>query len=66
MFIASKGRDAMLGYKAALDWLVANDDNDWVESRGYLSVTASLVADIYGKSDDKVRQDLEKRLASRK
>lgn len=50
----------MLGYKAALQWLLDNDDCHWLDDDAGLSVTASLVADIYGKTDAKVRLDLRK------
>lgn len=54
----------MLGYKAALQWLIDNDDCYYLdEEDSGLSVAASLVADIYGKSDEKVRADLIKRRA---
>lgn len=52
-----------IGYRAAIQWLVDNDDTEWVmqdEDQGAcLSVTAALVADIYGVDDVKVRRDLK-------
>lgn len=49
-----------LGYRAALRWLILNDDCHWLEEeRSALSVSASLVADIYEKPDGKVRRDLQ-------
>lgn len=50
-----------IGYRQALVWLVLNDDTEWLEDEnGSLSVTAALVADIYGKSDSQVTDDLRK------
>lgn len=46
-----------ISYKAALQWIVANDDTEWLPE-GPISVTATLVADIYGKDEDVVRRDL--------
>lgn len=54
-----------LGYKAALQWLIDNDDTERLDDEfGCISVTASLVADIYGKTDEKVTEDLRKRKAA--
>jgi hypothetical protein len=44
-------------YKQAIQWMVDNDDTDWVEADPQ-SVTAALVADLFGKEDDQVRLDL--------
>lgn len=50
-----------IGYREALAWLIANDDTEWLtDEYGSLSVTAALVADIYGKSDSQVTDDLRK------
>lgn len=52
----------MRGYRYALQWLVDNDDCHYLddpEDTG-LSVTASMVADIYEKPDDKVREDIKR------
>jgi hypothetical protein len=47
-------------YKAAIWWLAANDDCDWLEDKeaGSLSVSASLVADMFGVEDERVTRDL--------
>jgi hypothetical protein len=51
-----------MGYKAALQWLLDNDDTEWLDDEfGSISVTACLVADIYNKDQDKVIADLRKR-----
>lgn len=51
----------MLGYKAALQWVVDNDDTEWLTSEyGSPSVTAVFLADIYERSIDKVVRDLRK------
>lgn len=48
----------MASYKQAIQWLVDNDDTEWVVEEGYLSVTACLVADLFDKDSIKVRIDL--------
>jgi hypothetical protein len=52
-------------YKAAIAWLAANDDCYWLgdsdEGRA-ISVTASLVADLWGKPDKKIEIDLAKHI----
>lgn len=51
----------MIGYRAALDWIILNDDIEWLEDEdGVISVTAVMVADIYNKNPDKVVTDLKK------
>jgi len=46
-------------YKNAIGWIVLEDDTDWLDEEGSSpSVTACLVADIFGKSVDQVRKDL--------
>lgn len=47
-------------YRAAILWMAENDDTDWVDNGGPGSVTAALVADLFGKDDAKVRADLAK------
>ena len=54
-------------YREAIEWLARNDDNEWVkadpeEGGGALSVTASLVADMFGIDDERVRKDLTRKL----
>jgi hypothetical protein len=53
----------MARYKDAIQWMVANDDTEWCRNGDPLSVTACLVADLFGKDDDQVRKDLERALA---
>jgi hypothetical protein len=54
-------RHTALPYKDALKWLIDNDDCHWLDEDGSASsVTASLVADIYGYTDQVVRADLTK------
>lgn len=53
-----------LGYKAALRWLLENDDCSWLdgtdaEGRG-APIAAWLLADIYGQSIGKVALDMLK------
>lgn len=48
-------------YRKAIQWIVDNDDTEWLdEVPQILSVTASLVADIFDKSEDRVIADLLK------
>ena len=48
-------------YKEALQWLIDNDDTEFLlECNGSLSVSASLIADIYRKVDAQVWEDLYK------
>ena len=54
-----------MGYKEAIEWLLNNDDMDWIrdEEYGSPSVAACLVADIYqAGSTEKVTADLKKKL----
>lgn len=54
-----------MGYKEALDWLLNNDDTDWLddEETGSPSVSACLVADIYqGGDTEKVTRDLKRKI----
>lgn len=42
-------------FKAAIAWLDENDDTDWVvDDPQTPSVTACLVADMFGKTDSEV------------
>lgn len=56
---------ARASYKAAIRWMADNDDTDWTRhdpgsGPGALSVTAALVADLFGKEDEAVRADLKR------
>ncbi len=50
----------MARYKEAIEWIAANDDTEFLDDgeAGHLSVTASLVVDLWGKDYDQVRKDL--------
>lgn len=56
-------------YRRALTWIVENDDTEWIEpdDNGQVipSVTASLVADLFGHSDEKVVRDLQREMRKR-
>lgn len=53
----------MARYADAIYWIASNDDTDWVTSgHDCPSVTASLVADLFGKDDATVRADIEREL----
>lgn len=50
-----------LGYKQAINWIVMNDDTEWLDDECPIpSVTACLVADLYGVDIEKVIKDLKK------
>jgi hypothetical protein len=50
-------------YARAIEWIAGNDDNEWLRNeRPALSVTAALVADLYGKPEDVLRRDLMREL----
>lgn len=53
-------------FRAAITWIAENDDTDWVgSSRGEdepLSVTAALVADLFGADDDRVANAIRRKL----
>lgn len=47
-------------YREALDWIAANDDTEFMNDGddAPLSVTASLVQDLWDKDDATIRHDL--------
>lgn len=48
-----------MGYRAAREWLILNDDTEWLLIAEKIpSVTACLIADIYGKDIETVIADL--------
>lgn len=51
----------MASYRQAIKWMARNDDTEWVLDEP-LSVTAALIADLFGKTDEQVRCDLIKAL----
>lgn len=48
----------MSSYRQAIQWMVDNDDVAWAETGDPQSVTAALVADLFAKPDDLVREDI--------
>lgn len=53
----------MARYKDAIEWIAANDDTEWARypadtAMGSESVTAAMVADIFGKTTEQVRADI--------
>jgi hypothetical protein len=50
------------GYRAALDWIARNDDCEWLKlgEQVPLSVTAALVADLFGVDDKRIVRDLQR------
>lgn len=54
-------------YNRAIHWMVDNDDTEWTkDEEPMLSVTAALVADLFGKTDETVTKDLRRALKARK
>lgn len=53
-------------YRKALIWLAINDDCYWLADgvNAPLSVSASMVADLFGIEDAKVKADLRRTLAA--
>ena len=47
-------------YKQAISWIVLNDDTSDIEQTGIGTVTMALVADIFGKDDEKVMADIKR------
>ena len=49
-------------YSRAIRWIVLNDDCEWLldKDRPAVSVTAALVADMFGKTDEEVMAALRK------
>ena len=56
----TKKRRTPASYQQALEWIVLNDDTEWLESENepIISVTASLVADLYGRTEEEIIADL--------
>ena len=53
----------MTKYQIAIAWIATNDDTDWLlEDEPIISVTACLVADLFGRTDAQVIRDLRKEL----
>lgn len=54
------------GYREAIEWMASNDDCYWLgdyDAHGpILSVSASLVRDLWGVTDDKLLADLRRAL----
>ena len=56
-------------YGAAVAWIAENDDTDWLDDGGtelIPSVTASLVADIFGRDVEEVAADIRRALRHRR
>lgn len=52
-------RRTAIPYKAAIQWMVDNDDTYWAkDDEPIISVTACLIADIYGRTNEEVIADL--------
>lgn len=54
----------MARYRDAINWIAWNDETSWLtDPNGSTSVTAALVADLFGKDDAIVSRDLRRALA---
>jgi hypothetical protein len=53
----------MARYQDAIKWMAENDDNEWLLNLDPMSVTASMVADLFDKFDYEVALDLYKELS---
>lgn len=50
-----------LPYASAIQWIADNDDTEWLwDGKDYLSVSAALVCDLYGKTEQEVARDIRK------
>jgi hypothetical protein len=53
-------------YRNAIMWIAHNDDNEWIDDEhGHPSVTACLVADLFGIDTDRVTTDLRRAIKRR-
>jgi hypothetical protein len=51
------------GYRHAISWMALNDDTEWVDDpEPSLSVTAALVADLFGRTDAEVLASLRREI----
>jgi hypothetical protein len=56
-----------LGYRASLDWILDNDDTEWLhDDEGVPSVAICLVADIFDVDTEKAVTDLRRRDTNRR
>lgn len=46
-------------YRAALNWIVLNDDTEWLDNNDPMSVSLALVADLWSKESAEVIADLK-------
>ena len=48
-------------YKNAVAWIVANDDTEWLnDQEPIISVSAALVADLFGRDEPEIIADLRR------
>jgi hypothetical protein len=50
------------GYREAVEWLVMNDDCEWLDDHdyGHISVSAALVRDLFGIEDERLFADMRR------
>lgn len=50
------------GYREAVEWIAANDDCFWTDEPEHgMSVTASMVRDLWDKTDEQVTKDITRK-----
>ncbi len=55
-----------VSYRAAVTWIAENDDTAWLDDdEPILSVTASMVADLFDKTEVQITGDLRRALKTR-
>lgn len=65
----SRAPRRIASYQQAIKWIAENDDTDWLgdpDDDLIPSVTATLVADLFGRSTDQVTKDLRRTLHLRR
>lgn len=46
-------------YGLAIKWIIQNDDIEWLDDPcGSISVSAALIADLFGRTEEEVVEDL--------
>ena len=60
-FAERAARPRPMGYRAALRWIILNDDTEWLgDAEPMISTTAAFAADIFDRPQEKVIADLRR------
>lgn len=51
------------GYKDALQWLIDNEDLEFLDNGDPISISTSMTAHLFGRTDEEVITDLKKQQA---